>query len=295
MRRRGLTRREKRSRRKKAIIVSTLCLLFVMTAGYAAFQTNLSITAKGNIIKKYAAEQLKENIVDSGDGLYKDLYETNRFIYRGEKPNNYIIFNDELWRIISIENDNTLKIIRNESIGKMFYDDSGLNVWETASLKEYLNDNYYNSILPEFKKQIQMHKFSIGTIPFNTIYKDVLNYENSTIWNGYIALANVSDWYKASTNSDCNEDTNDWMVSNNRDDYKCSYDNFLYKNSWWWLLSPTDSTNVADVSRNGYLNSTSTTYKNSDNETGSVHPTLYLKSNISITGEGTENNPYRIQ
>ena len=45
-------RRHRTGRRnsRKLIMISSICLLFVMTAGYAAFSTNLNITAKGNII-----------------------------------------------------------------------------------------------------------------------------------------------------------------------------------------------------------------------------------------------------
>lgn len=75
MRRRRLTRREKRSRRKKAIIVSTLCLLFVMTAGYAAFQTNLSITAKGNI--KEPGRIIQSWGQYSNEDFHTDYYKEN--------------------------------------------------------------------------------------------------------------------------------------------------------------------------------------------------------------------------
>ena len=40
-------------------------------------------------------------VVTSGDGLYEDQYETGRYIYRGSEPNNYIQFNNELWRIVA--------------------------------------------------------------------------------------------------------------------------------------------------------------------------------------------------
>ena len=56
-------------------------------------------------------------------GLYKDIYEENRCVYRGSNPNNYIEFNDELWRIIAVEADNTLKIIHDKRIGKMAFDE----------------------------------------------------------------------------------------------------------------------------------------------------------------------------
>ncbi len=53
-------------------------------------------------------------LVSSGDGLYEDQYENGRYIYRGQSPNNYVQFNNELWRIIAKETDGTYKIIRDE-------------------------------------------------------------------------------------------------------------------------------------------------------------------------------------
>ena len=53
-------------------------------------------------------------LVSSGDGLYEDSYESGRYIYRGQSPNNYVEFNNELWRIIAKETDGTYKIIRDE-------------------------------------------------------------------------------------------------------------------------------------------------------------------------------------
>ena len=53
-------------------------------------------------------------LVTSGDGLYEDQYESGRYIYRGSEPDNYIEFNNELWRIIAKETDGTYKIIRDE-------------------------------------------------------------------------------------------------------------------------------------------------------------------------------------
>ena len=48
MSRRGRTRR-KLKKQRKIIVVSLIAFLFIMVGGYAAFQTNLNITAKGNI------------------------------------------------------------------------------------------------------------------------------------------------------------------------------------------------------------------------------------------------------
>jgi len=123
-------RRRRKNNQRKIIIATSLCLLFIMSIGYAAFQTNLSITAKGNVKGKInAADQLIPTVVTEGDGLYLDTYksdeEEQRYIYKGANPNNYITFNNETWRIMSIESDGTLKIIRSEEIGYMSWDKEG--------------------------------------------------------------------------------------------------------------------------------------------------------------------------
>ena len=60
----------------------------------------------------YASDTLKGKVVTSGDGLYADKYDNGRYVYKGGNPNNFIKFSDELWRVISVEADGTLKIIR---------------------------------------------------------------------------------------------------------------------------------------------------------------------------------------
>ncbi len=77
--------------------------------------------------------------------------------YIGADPNNYVKFNDELWRIIGVfdTDDGTgkvekrLKIIRNEPIGSYSWDYTSAgtytNEWSTAQLNTLLNSGaYYN-------------------------------------------------------------------------------------------------------------------------------------------------------
>ena len=55
-------------------------------------------------------------------------YENGRYIYRGQSPNNYVEFNNELWRIIAKETDGTYKIIRDEVLpGTMTFDSAWLS------------------------------------------------------------------------------------------------------------------------------------------------------------------------
>ena len=140
--RRRLTRKEKRNKTKKIIITTSISFLFIMVVGYAAFNTQLSLKAKGNIKSKKASDMLKENVVDEGDGLYKDIYEDGRYFYKGTNPNNYITFNNETWRILSVETDGSLKIIRKQSIGVRVWDESGgengSNEWDRPAISKHI-------------------------------------------------------------------------------------------------------------------------------------------------------------
>ena len=56
-------------------------------------------------------------IVKQNGGLY--LSTPNRYVYKGINPNNYLKFNNELWRIISFEPDGTIKISKTSLLTKI--------------------------------------------------------------------------------------------------------------------------------------------------------------------------------
>ena len=61
--------RRKRRKQKKLIIILSLSLLMVITVGYAAFSTNLSITAKGNIKEFTIEDYVKDGLFAFYDGI----------------------------------------------------------------------------------------------------------------------------------------------------------------------------------------------------------------------------------
>ena len=144
-------------------------------------------------------------LVSSGDGLYVDQYENGRYIYRGQSPNNYVEFNNELWRIIAKETDGTYKIIRDEVLPETIaFDTAGYRsyenntycfdlqydwgscgvygkvsgtyqspdgvysgtVTEDSSIADYLNGEYYNGLTAVARAQIQQHNFYIGPVEY---------------------------------------------------------------------------------------------------------------------------------
>ena len=79
---------------------------------------------------------IKDKAGTSCDGeLTEDSTEPGRYIYRGANPCNYITFNGETagWRIVSIESDGTMKIVRNTSLGDMPWDAKGTRSSSTST------------------------------------------------------------------------------------------------------------------------------------------------------------------
>ncbi len=83
----------------------------------------------------------------------EQLKATTDYRYIGSSPNNYITYNDEVWRIIGVF-DGRIKIIRNDSIGNMYWDykksgvgssvfNNGSNDWSDSQLMYMLNPTSY--------------------------------------------------------------------------------------------------------------------------------------------------------
>ena len=273
-----------------------------MVVGYAAFNTQLSLKAKGNIKSKKASDMLKENVVDEGDGLYKDIYEDGRYFYKGTNPNNYITFNNETWRILSVETDGSLKIIRKQSIGVRVWDESGgengSNEWDRpADIKTYLNGTYLPTITVDNDK-IVSHTWSIGEVSSNNSdLADQINDENGTQSQfANVGMITASEYLRANTNIEYCENIN----MNNANNAICRTTNWIYNmGADIYTISPSnDNSNqifsiwCTDFRPSGLMGDLSSV---NANISGDIYPTLYLTKNITLKGEGTEKNPYIIE
>ena len=294
--RRRLTRREKRSRNKKIVMISSLCLLLCLCVGYATFSTQLILKAKGNIKSKKAADMLKENVVDKGDGLYKDVYEDGRYIYKGQNPNNYITFNNETWRIISVENDGTIKIMRNESTGYRVFDSGQSSAWETSEIKTYLNGEYLSTIKANQEK-IVSHTWSIGGVTDNNsdLAGQIVDENSTQSQSVSVGMITASEYLRANTNKEQCESIN----MNNTNNAICRETNWIYSMGGdIYTISPNSNNSqifsiwCTDFRPSGLMGDLSLV---SANSSGVIYPTLYLTKNIILKGEGTNTNPYIIE
>lgn len=246
----------------------------------------------------------KVDVVTSGDGLYKDEYEC-RYIYRGAQPNNYIVFNNQLWRIISVECDGTIKIVSTETLGKMAWDTSDSNNWvRPATLNTYLNSTYYNSLTSTAQNQIATHSFSIGGADnYNNDLAGQINDENATKWTGKIALVTASEFVRTNTDKNCM--THYALHYGCSNSYRTTWMVYRYDGAYgWWSLTK-NTYGYNQTTYVFYLNSHGGTYSAidgtstsafADNANNYVIPALYLKSDLKITGgNGSQSNPYTIE
>ena len=286
-----------------------------------------SIVNPPSAVNDLLAKANSVTVTNYTDGNTKEMYTFEHpattqtgaltdYRYIGANPNNYVIFNNELWRIIGVftvedGNGNTeqrIKIVRNEKLSSnMIWDSNGVNEWSTATLNTYLNGEYYNGLDATSKSMIADTKYYLGgraysgNPPYGTS-PDMYAWERgttvysgrSTSWNGKIALMYPSDYtytYALGVDNTCYTDgyncrtnkggtpTKGWIYNTN-------------SNSTEWLLSPTSGSSYSafNLSVSG-----SVSHYGSFNSTG-VRPSLYLVSNIKIdSGEGTEQSPYRLK
>ena len=94
-----------------------------------------------------ATEYITNLLEYDGEGLKKDNTPDQNIRYYGSDPNNYVRFNDELWRIIGVFGNN-VKLIRSEKLGDLSWDSSypsvnsgfGINQWGEST---YEDGSYY--------------------------------------------------------------------------------------------------------------------------------------------------------
>ena len=144
-----------------------------------------------------AVEYINELYEYDGEGLKIDNTPDQNIRYYGSDPNNYVSFNNELWRIIGVFGDN-VKLVRKDSLGELSWDSSessvnngwGVNEWSQSALKNYLNAMYYGgtsvtcyngkskkevtcptgTIEETSKSLIDYHTWNTGAPNFNNLY-----------------------------------------------------------------------------------------------------------------------------
>ncbi len=278
------------------------------------------------IATEYIIELYNDEEKRTANGLEKDTTSDANIRYAGANPNNYVEFNGEAWRIIGVFGSN-LKLVRDDILTEYSFDNKttaqgidtnyGTNDWTKSYLREFLNDYYYGGktitchsetsglpatnatiICPEINKinataksMIQNTMWNLGgsaynAKPVNKLYESERGADvysgHETKSSDYIGLIYPSDYVFASTDESCSQDPFDSTCKNN---------NWLFKDVWYWTISPASS----DTYRVFFVDSYGDLTRNYALIRESVRPSVYLKSDIKIvSGSGTKDDMFKL-
>ena len=269
------------------------------------------------------------------NGTYNESIQTisTGYRYEGKDPNNYIYFNNELWRIIGVfdssshgvSNTNLVKIIRNDSIGGYAWHNSNTNDWPNSSLYHLLNDYYYTAT--DGTSSSYCYQFS-------TSIKGNCNYTKIGLQTDYRNMVQTNTtWYLGGPSSYSNPTST--FYANERDSSKIYSGRspsttgnvgLMYASDYGYSVlssSCARTTNLYDYVTNACAGNawlkketyewTITPYPGNSYDVWNVYlsgyvnrsyanfgyasrPVLYLKSDVTVMGgDGSLASPYRIR
>ncbi len=235
-------------------------------------------------------ELIKTDAVETGYGLYS---ENGIHVYKGENINNYVQLDNNLWRIVSINSDNTTTLVLDD---KYYYGDAwddrynpvldnyyGMNDYSKSRIKENLEiafmDNSENGSLLSDNDRSKTVPFDlcIGKRSPISDGKDNSIECQTVLENQNIGLLTASQFLNASSDSYCLS----------IDDKACQNYNYLVAKFDWWLLTASSDSEHETFKVDNYIEvENSSSYEN-------YRPVITLNNAVAIKdGSGTLDDPY---
>ncbi len=160
-------------------------------------KAKISVVSSSGSLPAYA---YIENLLNYNDTELNNSDFDNNVRYVGSNPDNYVNFNDELWRIIGVfdtkdsesyESKKRIKLVRSESIGNYSWDSSsgdvnsgfGVNEWSQADIMNTLNYGaYWQKNIGECYNDVSN---SLVTCDFSVLglKSESIKFVDDVIWN----------------------------------------------------------------------------------------------------------------
>ena len=266
----------------------------------------------------------KKNISLLATLIQTNAVNENGYRYEGTDPNNYIQMEKidgttEMWRIIGLFPDgaNGEDIIRVRKVGyeKAAYDSTNkTNYWPKTTLYTTLSSTYS---LTNYKNTVnyKMYLGGASSVPGYTsqdLYdmERMLNskgtagktsqdsYSSTTTFTGSVGLMYPSDYGYAVLASDCARNIQPYNYDRTS---SCYINNWLFQGSstWQWAISPNSfyANSAFHVLSSGlvFYNYGGGNFNHMISFSGSYSPVMALKSDVYVTGSGTQSDPYVMQ
>ncbi|MBR4231359.1 MAG: hypothetical protein IKR74_04325 [Bacilli bacterium] len=228
--------------------------------------------------------------------------------YEGKNPNNYICFQNScsssyLYRIVGVLDDEALdgdSTLYTSKLLKLVKSTSGISIrfgntgdWKTSNIRSYLSDYSNNTSLRRDTSKILNAKWYLRTstvvsLTPNQMYEAERTGENviGDFSFDKIGLIYISDFlYSSYESGSCNHsDAYSSTYAAN-----CKDSTYLLPTGISWTITPAYAANSVR-----YYTSDGTVSGIASSGTYLHNPAFYMKSNVLLSGTGTESDPYRI-
>jgi len=261
-------KKEKKSLGKYEFIFNFFSLVILIGIGiYFGYRSLYYYSKQNQKIEQEASTlsgmiiQNNPSVTGSEVGLHKDSF---GYFYKGNVVNNYILFQNRIFRILRINNDNTIKVISEDFVASFPYgEDSDYQKSNVHNWLDKTENNYSGVYANTF---VDLDKYFVKT----TYREDILNgsevEEAKEEKKSMFSILTIKDYILAGgKNSFLNNGKMFFLLGKNKDDENLYVDN--------------DGSIQKCDSLSGF----------------GIRPVFTLKSNISsLTGDGTKDNPYII-
>lgn len=215
-----------------------------------------------SIEKNSLVKVIRENNEESDN--FKEINGSEYFT--GNIDNNYLLYSNILWRIIKINEDNSITAISNHSLSSLAfgnsvdYNDSYINKWLNSTDKKY--SGILENQLNEKNKYLQKTIACIDTV------NELDNKKcKNTLTDNYLSLLSTSDFVN---------------IGNK--------ESFVINNEYFYLNNTNDEKRVWFIDNQGKVTT------NDGLDIIGIRPVITIKSNIDyINGDGSKDKPYTIE
>lgn len=228
-----------------------------------------------------------KNIVVSGNGLYKT---DNGYIFKGDNVNNYLKFKEDLWRIIKVFDDGSIKAINTKKTNTYSWDDRynidresnyGINDFVTENINSRVKDvleTIYNEYDEQSKAYFINQSLCIGKRKITDTINDGSIECSNIIEKQPVGLLYVSEYLNASLDSNCTSINTQSCINYN-------YLNSIGKT--WTLTADFDTSYKVFRINNGTIK-----LSNASNNNQLKIVVIFNSKLLYSSGNGTETDPY---
>ena len=238
--------------------------------GDLSFSIKINAYGKTGDKIKVAIPVAEKLLAGVGDNGTIDTSDSEQTFITGTNPNNYIWYSGKLWRAVSIDpSDNSVKLVTQWNISTLPYSADGNTAFQGSYMEQWLNDTSVDGFLGNLREP---EKFIKTDSVWNaTMTEKTTKPDKTTMVTDAVGLLNIYEYRMSYKNA---RDTTGYL-----------------KNSLnWWTLTQYSTSRVRVVLDTGG------SYDYSPLSSYGPRPSINLKSAVKIIdGDGTVDNPYRLQ